>query len=166
MSNWSQSRTPRVVLATALFLVVSFNSPPTIPSVPENRPQPPSPEEIYLLEQVAEWVLGQPLTTDFRAFKDHDIVSAVRRARKASSCSTVCGGFVPPRSFAGIALWRSDCQGCRPASGGRASGGFDHGGRVGFQFVCHLAARRAGSDAGHALDGQFLSDRESFWSLS
>ena len=78
MSNWSQSRTPRVVLATALFLVVSFNSPPTIPSVPENRPQPPSPEEIYLLEQVAEWVLGQPLTTDFRAFKDHDIVSAVR----------------------------------------------------------------------------------------
>ncbi len=78
MKKWSQSRAPRVVLATALFLVVSFNSPPSIPSVPDDRPEPPSPEEIYLLEQVAEWVLGQPMTTDFVAFNDFDIVSAVQ----------------------------------------------------------------------------------------
>lgn len=78
MRKWSNKRTFRVVLATALFLVVTLNSPPTIPSVPEDRPLPPSPEEVYLLEQVAEWVLGQPLTTDFRAFQGDDIVSAVR----------------------------------------------------------------------------------------
>ncbi|MEJ2085662.1 MAG: lytic transglycosylase domain-containing protein [Acidobacteriota bacterium] len=78
MSIFSKSRAPRVALATTLFLVVSFNSPPSIPSVPENQPAPPSPEEIYLLEQVAEWVLGQPLTSDFRAFSDEDVVSAVQ----------------------------------------------------------------------------------------
>ena len=78
MKNWSKKRAPRVVLATALFLIVALNSPPTIPSVPDDRPAPPSPEEVYLLEQVAEWVLGQPLTTDFRAFHESDIVSAVR----------------------------------------------------------------------------------------
>ena len=79
MKNWyKRNRTTRIVLATALFLVVSFNSPPTIPSVPTGLPEPPSPEEIYLLEQVAEWVLGQPISAKFRAFPESDITSAVQ----------------------------------------------------------------------------------------
>lgn len=75
---FKRGRTMRVVIATALFLVVSFNSPPTLPSVPDSRPEPPSPEEIYLLEEVAEWVMGKPLTEEFNAFSEADVVAAVR----------------------------------------------------------------------------------------
>ena len=78
MSTVFKGRAPRVTLATAFFLIVSLNTPPTIPSVPEGRPDPPSPEEIYQLEQVAEWVLGQPLTSDFRVFSSQDTVAAIR----------------------------------------------------------------------------------------
>ena len=78
MQFFKRSRTMRVVIATALFLVVSFNSPPTLPSVPELRPEPPSPEEIDLLEEVAEWVLGKPMSEDFSAFSEADVVAAVQ----------------------------------------------------------------------------------------
>ena len=75
---FKRSRTMRVMIATALFLVVSFNSPPTLPSISDSRPEPPSPEEIYLLEEVAEWVLGKPLSEEFSAFTEADVVAAVR----------------------------------------------------------------------------------------
>ena len=75
---FKRGRSMRVVIATALFLIVSFNSPPTLPSVPDARPEPPSPEEIYLLEEVAEWVLGKPMSEEFSAFSEADVVAAVR----------------------------------------------------------------------------------------
>lgn len=78
MKSFKRNRTFRVVIATALFLVVSFNSPPTQPSVPDDRPAAPSPEEIYLLEEVAEWVLGRPMSEGFSAFSETDVVAAVR----------------------------------------------------------------------------------------
>lgn len=78
MQIFKRSRTMRVVIATALFLVVSFNSPPTQPSVPEPGPEAPSPEEIHLLEEVAEWVLGKPMSEEFSAFSEADVVAAVR----------------------------------------------------------------------------------------
>jgi soluble lytic murein transglycosylase-like protein len=58
MHGQIRGRIPRVVIATSLFLIVSLNSPPTLPSVPGPRPAPLSPEEIHLLEELAEWVQG------------------------------------------------------------------------------------------------------------
>jgi soluble lytic murein transglycosylase-like protein len=73
-----RNRTSRVVIATALFLVVSFNSPATLPSELEDQPEPPSPEEIYVLEELAEWVLGESLSKEFSVFSEADMVVAVQ----------------------------------------------------------------------------------------
>lgn len=83
MSKWTRSRSSRVAIATALFLIVSFNSPPTLPSVPKNRPLPPTPEEIHVLEELAEWVLGKPLSEEFRAFRGGNIVEAARNRKQS-----------------------------------------------------------------------------------
>jgi soluble lytic murein transglycosylase-like protein len=58
MSKQLRNRVSRVGIATALFLVVSFSSPPTLPSVPDVGSDGPTLEEIYVLEELAEWVAG------------------------------------------------------------------------------------------------------------
>lgn len=78
MYGQDRDRLARVAFATAIFLVVSLNSPPSLPSVPQDRAAPPTPEEIYVLEGVAEWVLGHPISEGFRAFRSPDLASAVR----------------------------------------------------------------------------------------
>lgn len=72
---------PKIVSATILFLAVSLNSPPSIVSSTDDGPPPPTPEEVYVLEHLAEWVLGGPITEDFTAFTDADMASVghVRR---------------------------------------------------------------------------------------
>lgn len=89
---FKRGRSMRVVIATALFLVVSFNSPPTLPSAPDARPEPPSPEEIYLLEEVAEWVLGRPMSEEFTAFSEADVVAAVRSRPRSFELFRKYGG--------------------------------------------------------------------------
>lgn len=54
--NPRRRRGPFVVLATGLFLILSFNSVPSGSSVPSTPPPPP--EEILALEQIATWLLG------------------------------------------------------------------------------------------------------------
>jgi soluble lytic murein transglycosylase-like protein len=66
-----------------LFAVVSLSSPPTQPSVPDDRPAPPTPEEIYVLEELAEWVLGHPLSEGFRLYEPSDLAGAVRQRRQS-----------------------------------------------------------------------------------
>ena len=58
MSKQARSRVSRVTIATALFLVVSFSSPPTLPSVPDLGAAPPTLEEIHVLEELADWIAG------------------------------------------------------------------------------------------------------------
>jgi soluble lytic murein transglycosylase-like protein len=67
----------------ALSLIFTFNSLPTIPAIPEDQPEPPSPEEIYLLEELAEWVLGRPITEEFRVITEMDVADAVRSRRRS-----------------------------------------------------------------------------------
>ena len=58
MSKQARSRVSRVAIATVLFLVVSFSSPPTLPSVPDLSSAPATLDEIYVLEELADWMLG------------------------------------------------------------------------------------------------------------
>jgi soluble lytic murein transglycosylase-like protein len=74
---------PKIVSATILFLAVSLNSPPSILSTTDAGPPPPTPEEVYVLEQVAEWVLGGPISEDFEAFADADSTSVTHAQRQS-----------------------------------------------------------------------------------
>lgn len=74
------SRFLRVLSATALFLFVSLNSPPSIQSDVDLAP-PPSNEEVEILEQLGDWVLGD--VGEFRAWRDVDISDAVRQQRQS-----------------------------------------------------------------------------------
>lgn len=83
MSRQVRSRAFRVTIGMVLFVIVSLSSPPTLPSVPDQRPTPPSPEEIYLLEEVAEWVLGHPFSADFSVYEHADLAGAVQQRRQS-----------------------------------------------------------------------------------
>jgi soluble lytic murein transglycosylase-like protein len=74
---------PKIVSATILFLAVSLNSPPSILSTTDDGPPPPTPEEVYVLEQLAEWVLGGPISEDFTAFTDADMASVDHTRRQS-----------------------------------------------------------------------------------
>ena len=71
-----RTRASRVTLATVLFLVVALNSPPTVPSISEERPPPPSPEEIAVLDELLQWI--GPEDRGFVAVRPADIAEAVR----------------------------------------------------------------------------------------
>jgi hypothetical protein len=45
-----------VAIATLLFLVVALDSPPTTSSVSDTRPDPPSPEELAVLDELLDWI--------------------------------------------------------------------------------------------------------------
>lgn len=83
MSRQIIRRKWRLLAGGILFVVVSLSSPPTLPSVPEARPVPPTLEEIYVLEELAEWVLGHPISEDFRVFETADLVGAVQQRRQS-----------------------------------------------------------------------------------
>ena len=71
-----RSRASRVTLATVLFLVVSLNSPPTTPSISNDRPAPPSPAELAVLDELLEWI--GPENRAFKAVSPADVAEAVR----------------------------------------------------------------------------------------
>lgn len=64
---------PFVVLATGLFLILSFNSAPSGSSVPTTPPPPP--EEILALEEIATWLVGPP--GDLQALQPGDLSRAM-----------------------------------------------------------------------------------------
>lgn len=71
-----RSRASRVTLATALFVAVTLNSPPTTSSISEDRPAPPSPEEIAVLNELVQWI--GPEDRGFVAVRPSDVANAVR----------------------------------------------------------------------------------------
>ncbi len=74
-----RTRASRVTLATALFVVVTLNSPPTIPSISTDREPPPSPEEIAVLNELLQWI--GPEDRGFIAVHPADVAEAVRAHR-------------------------------------------------------------------------------------
>ena len=58
MKYLNQKRFPPIAAATLLFVIAALNSPPTTPSIPADRPAPPTPEELAILEDLEGWVLG------------------------------------------------------------------------------------------------------------
>jgi len=82
--NRRRKTAPKIASATILFLAVSLNSPPSILSTTDDGPPPPTPEEVYVLEQLAEWVLGGPISEDFVAFTDADLASITHARRRQS----------------------------------------------------------------------------------
>lgn len=78
MKYLNQKRFPRIAVATLLFVIAALNSPPTTPSIPDDRPAPPSPEELTVLDDLAEWVLGGVEAKSFEAFPDKDYPAAIR----------------------------------------------------------------------------------------
>jgi hypothetical protein len=71
-----RTRASRVTLATALFVAVALNTPPTTPSISQDRPEPPSPEEIAVLDELMAWI--GPEDRGFVAVRHADVVQAVR----------------------------------------------------------------------------------------
>jgi len=67
-----------VAFATALFLVVTLDAPPGTPSIPEARPDAPSPREVAVLEELLDWVRGGPRTARFQAFDVDDLATTIR----------------------------------------------------------------------------------------
>ncbi len=76
MENHQQSRACQVAAAGALFLIALFNSPPSTPSIPADRPEPPTDVEIEALTELSEWVLGGSSSPSFKAFKDRTLTVA------------------------------------------------------------------------------------------
>lgn len=69
MATVRNSRVSQVALATAFFLVVAFDSPPSTPSIPKNTPPPPTDAQIEALTELSEWVLGGSSSPLLNAFK-------------------------------------------------------------------------------------------------
>ena len=69
-------RIPRVTIATILLLVVALNSPPTTSSISDARPEPPTPDELAILDELLEWIgTGH---SEFDVVRPADVLAAVR----------------------------------------------------------------------------------------
>ena len=77
MEKVRNSRVSQVALATLLFLVVAFDSPPSAPSISSDRPAPPTEEQIQALTDLSEWVLGGSSAPRFRAFSTTSLTEGV-----------------------------------------------------------------------------------------
>jgi hypothetical protein len=73
MQEVHNSRVSQVAVATLLFLAVVFDSPPSTPSIPTDRPPPPTSAEIEALTELSEWVLGGSSAPSFRAFRERSL---------------------------------------------------------------------------------------------
>lgn len=83
MSKRRRKSISRVALATAFILIATFDTPATIPAIPESRPTPPSPEEVRVLEELMDFVRGGPRETGFRMLKGTRMTEAVRSSPRS-----------------------------------------------------------------------------------
>lgn len=75
-------RVPFTVLATMMFLVISFNSTPSDTALPDPFRLPDSPPESQALQDLAKWVVqSRPDSGRFHAFTQGDLDAALATAR-------------------------------------------------------------------------------------
>ncbi len=70
----SRRSLPRLMTAGVVFAVALLNSPPSTPSMPVDRPEPPTSAQIDALTELSEWVLGGSSAPRFQAFKRRSLV--------------------------------------------------------------------------------------------
>ncbi len=78
MKPFTRLRLSRLAAVAALFPLVFFATPSTSPSVPAPGTEPPTAEELAVLEELLYWVRGGPAIGDFRALSKQDILAAIR----------------------------------------------------------------------------------------
>lgn len=78
-----RTRSFRVTAATILFVVATLNSPPSIHSVPADRPEPPSLEEVAVLDELLEWLDVE--RGGFQAVRVEDVAGAIRSRERSFS---------------------------------------------------------------------------------
>ncbi len=71
-------RLSKLATLAAFFFVVFFATPSTSPSIPAPDTEPPSAEELEVLEELLDWIQGGPRAGTFRAVSDQDILAAIR----------------------------------------------------------------------------------------
>ena len=66
-----------VAFATAFLLVATLDTPSTTSSIPDDRPAPPTAEEVVIYEELLDWVRGGPRASGFHALDTSDVTAAV-----------------------------------------------------------------------------------------
>lgn len=77
MENLHNRRVSNVVIGALMFLLVALYSSPTTSSSPVGRPAPPTAQEIEVLAELSEWVLGGSSAPSFHAFSERTLPSAL-----------------------------------------------------------------------------------------
>lgn len=73
------------VAAVVFFFLVAMDAPPTIPSTNEDRPLPPSPEDVVVLEELLDWVRGGPRSAGYQPITGESVaITDVVRSRRRS----------------------------------------------------------------------------------
>lgn len=75
MKHAKRFRISKVVVSTAVFLLISLNSTPSIPSVQDDSVPEPTPAEVEDLLELSDWVLGEG---GFDTFGGVDLAEAIR----------------------------------------------------------------------------------------
>jgi hypothetical protein len=76
--SWSCGLPFRFLVGIGAFLAVSLYTPPTISSIPESRPQPPSIDSVVVLEELREWVEGVTGGPELRPLRASEIGREIR----------------------------------------------------------------------------------------
>ena len=79
MEKIRNRRVSQVALATLLFLVVAFNSPPSAPSVSSESPTRLTDEQLQALTELSEWVIGGSSAPKFTAFSETSLTQGLEQ---------------------------------------------------------------------------------------
>jgi Transglycosylase SLT domain len=85
MRKKQRHRVSTLAIAVSFCAVLTVDAPPTTPSIMAERPVPPSPEDVVVLEELLDWVRGGPRVTDYSPItaQSGGLADAVRTRRRS-----------------------------------------------------------------------------------